>query len=127
MLMMIMRINYYIQEKEKYFRNIYNKKLDKIEELSKKTDGNNSVYTIINTGKTIDFPKKDDPLTFLNKIKKGEITIEEVKESQKDFDKYLKSLRNRKKILSNRKHQQMLICFLMEEMIQLILLKAMVQ
>ena len=95
--MMIMRINYYIQEKEKYFRNIYNKKLDKIEELSKKTDGNNSVYTIINTGKTIDFPKKDDPLTFLNKIKKGEITIEEVKESQKDFDKYLKSLRNRKK------------------------------
>ena len=75
------------------FRNIYNKKLDKIEELSKKADGNNLVLTTICTGKTINFSKKDDPLTFLNKIKKGDITIKEAKELQKDFDKYLKIIR----------------------------------
>ena len=34
-----------------------------------------------------------DPLTFLDKIKKGEITIKEAKESQKDFNKYLKIIR----------------------------------
>ena len=89
------------------FKNIYNKKLDKIEELSKKIDGDNLVHTIISTGKTNDFTKKDDPLTLLNKIKKREIITEEAKESQKDFDKYLKRVRKegknneQKKTLAN--------------------------
>ena len=52
------------------FKNIYNKRLDKIEDLSEKIDGNNLVYTIISMGKAIDFTKKNDPLAFLNKIKK---------------------------------------------------------
>ena len=65
------------------FKNIYNKKLNKIEELSNKFDDNNLVYTIISTRETIDFINEDDPLTFLNKIKKGEITIKEAKELQK--------------------------------------------
>ena len=52
------------------FKNIYNKRLDKIKDLSEKIDGNNLVYTIISMGKAIDFTKKNDPLAFLNKIKK---------------------------------------------------------
>ena len=52
---MIMKINYYIQENEKY----YNKRLDKIEELTEKIDDNNLVFTNISTGKAIDFSKKD--------------------------------------------------------------------
>ena len=55
------------------FRKTYNKRLDKI-------------FTILSTGKTIDFSNKNDPLIFINKIKKGKTTIEEAKESQKDFD-----------------------------------------
>ena len=51
---------------------------------------NNLIFTTTSTEKTIDFSRKDDPLTLLNKIKKGEITVEEPKESQKDFAKYLK-------------------------------------
>ena len=47
------------------FRNIYNKRLDKIEELSKKIDGNNLIFTTLTTGETIDFTRKNDPLTFL--------------------------------------------------------------
>ena len=39
--MVIIRINYYFQGKYKSFKNIYNKRLDKIEELSKKIDYNN--------------------------------------------------------------------------------------
>ena len=33
--MTIIRINYYFQKKEKFFKNIYNERLDKIEELNK--------------------------------------------------------------------------------------------
>ena len=33
-----------------------------------------------------------NPLTFHSKIKKGEITIEEAKKSQEDFNKYLKMI-----------------------------------
>ena len=47
------------------FRNIYNKRLDKIEELTKKIDGNDLIFTTLSTEETIDFTKKNDPLTFL--------------------------------------------------------------
>ena len=50
-------------------RNTYNKKLDKIEDLSSKIDGNNLIFTIISTGKTISFCKRYGSLTFL-KIKR---------------------------------------------------------
>ena len=83
------------------FRNIYNKRLDKIEEPAEKIDNNNLIFTIISTGKTINFSKKDDPLTFLNKIKKRKITIEEAKESHKDFNRYLKIIRK-----GNKNHMQ---------------------
>ena len=83
------------------FRNIYNKRLDETDELTKKIDGNNLIFTTISIGKSIDFTKKDDPLTFLSKIKIAKITVEEVKESQKDFDKYLKIVRER-----NKNHEQ---------------------
>ena len=75
------------------FENIYNKRLDKIKELSKKIDDNILVFTIISTGRKNDFSKKDNPLTFLNKIRQGEITVEEAKESQKEFINYLKIIR----------------------------------
>ena len=78
---------------QEIFKNIYNERLDKIKELTEKIDDNNLVFTIISTGRKTDFSKKDDPLTFCNKIEKGEITIEEGKESQKDFNKYLKMIR----------------------------------
>ena len=70
------------------FRKTYKKRLDKI-------------FTILSTGKTIDFSNKNDPLTFLKKIKKRKITIKQAKELQKDFDKYLKIVRK-----GNKNHEQ---------------------
>ena len=63
------------------FKDIYNKRLDKIEVVTEKIDDNNLVFTALSTEKNPDFSKKDDPLTFRNKIRKGKITIEEAKES----------------------------------------------
>ena len=85
------------------FKTIYKKRLDKIEELIKKKKDNNLVFTTLSTEKTTTFSKKDDSLTFHNKIKKGKITIEEAKESQKDFNNYLKKIRRGNKIQEQRK------------------------
>ena len=88
-----------ISKERKIFINFYNKRLDKIKELSNKNDDNNVVFTTStrrtrrSTRRKTNFSKKDDPLTFLNKIKKGKITIEEAKESQKNFINYLKMIR----------------------------------
>ena len=45
-------------KEQEIFRNIYNKRLDKIEELTKKVDGNDLIFTTLSTGETIDFSKK---------------------------------------------------------------------
>ena len=82
-----------ISKEREIFKDIYNKSLDKIKELSEKIDDNNLVFTTVSTGRKTDFSKKYDPLAFLNKIKKGKITIEDAKESQKDFINYLKMIR----------------------------------
>ena len=74
-----------ISKEREIFKNIYNKRLDNTKELSEKTDDSNLVFITISTRRKTDFSKKDVPLTFLNKILKSEITIEEAKESQKDF------------------------------------------
>ena len=79
-----------ILKEQEIFKNIYNKRLDKIKDLSKKIDNKNLVFTTISTGRKTALSRKYDPLALLNKIKKGEITIEEAKESQKDFNNYLK-------------------------------------
>ena len=47
-----------ISKKREIFTNIYNKRLDKIKELTKKIDGNNLIFTTLSTGATIDFSKK---------------------------------------------------------------------
>ena len=47
------------------FKNIYSKRLDKIEELTKKIDDNDLIFTTLSTGETVDFSGKNDPLTFL--------------------------------------------------------------
>ena len=54
-------------KKRKIFKKIFNKRLDKIEELTRKIDGNNFIFTTLSTGETVDFSKKNDPLTFLKK------------------------------------------------------------
>ena len=63
MMMMIIIINY--SREREIFKNNYNKRLDKIEELSKKIDYNNLKYTIISTGEEFEFDKSEDPVLFL--------------------------------------------------------------
>ena len=57
-----------LSKEREIFTNIYNKRLDKIEELTKKINGNNLIFTALSSGNTIDFSKKNDPLTLLKKL-----------------------------------------------------------
>ena len=57
---MMIKINYYfITFKEKYLLTFITKRLDKIEELTKKIDGNNLIFTTLSTRDTTDFSKKE--------------------------------------------------------------------
>ena len=45
-------------KERKLFENIYKKRLDKTEELTKKIYGNSLIFTILSTGETVDFSQK---------------------------------------------------------------------
>ena len=55
-------------KERKIFKDIYNKRLDKIEELSNKIDYDNLKYVVVSTGDEYIFDNLDDPLTLLNNI-----------------------------------------------------------
>ena len=98
------------------FKNIYNERLDKIEELHQKIDDNNLKCTVINTGEEFDFDKSEDPLEFCDDIRTGKLSLEEAKNLQKDYEDYLKKyeeevkVKNKKKNVSKHKY-----FFLMQE------------
>ena len=82
-----------LSREREIFKDIYNKKLDKIEELNNKIDYNDLTYVVVGTGDKYSFDDLDDPLTFLNNIKKGEISMEKAIKQQYNFHKYLNLIR----------------------------------
>ena len=90
-------------KEQEIFRKIYNKSLDKIEELPEKIDDNNLVFTILSTGETIDFTRKNNPLTLLKKIRNGKITLETANELQEDLNNAIKKIRKGNKTQEQKK------------------------
>ena len=93
-----------LSKEREIFKNIYNERLKK--KLNKKNDYNNLKYSVMSTGEEFEFDKSEDPLVFLNDIKKGKISLDEAKSLQQDCEKYLKEIRNgnknsEKKTLAN--------------------------
>ena len=81
-----------ISKEREIFKNVYNERLDKIEELTKKINFDNLKYFTERNGMETDFSAKDDTVTFLNNIKTNNITIKEAKASREDFNKCLKMI-----------------------------------
>ena len=90
-------------KKQEIFRKIYNKSLDKIEELPEKIDDNNLLFTILSTGETIDFTRKNNPLALLKKIRNGKITLERANELQEDLNNAIKKIRKGNKTQEQKK------------------------
>ena len=82
-----------LSKERKIFKDIYNKKLDKIEELDNKIDYNNLKYVVVNSGKTYDFSTLKDPIFLLEAIKKGTITLQEAKNTRQDYLNHLNIIR----------------------------------
>ena len=76
-----------ISKEREIFKNIYNKKLDKIEELPNKFNDDDSRYVTKNSGIETNFSVKTNFIAFLNDIKTNKIAIEEAKASQEYFNK----------------------------------------
>ena len=79
------------------FKNIYNERLDKIEELNKKIDHDNPKYIVKTIGEQFEFHTSEDPIEFFNDINTGKISLEEAKKLQKEYEEYLKKMRKRNK------------------------------
>ena len=96
-----------LSREREIFKDVYNKRLDKIEELNNKIDYNNLNYVVVGTGDKYSFDDLDDPLTLLNNIKKGKISMGKAMEQQYNFHKYLNLIRignkndNQKRTLAN--------------------------
>ena len=65
--------------------------------MNNKIDYNNLNYVVVGTGDKYSFNDLDDHLTFLNNIKKGEISMERAIKQQYTFRKYLNLIKNLKK------------------------------
>ena len=93
-----------LSKEREIFKNIYNKRLDKIEEFSKKIDYKNLKHTVISSGEEFEFDRSEDPVLFLNDIKKGKISLEETKNLQQDYEEiYLKEIRKGNKCTEQKK------------------------
>ena len=74
-----------LSKEREIFKDIYNKRLDRIEELNNKIDYDNLKYPIYATKNLLDFSELTDPLTLLDKVKKGELTLETARDYQKNL------------------------------------------
>ena len=72
------------------FKNIYNKRLDKIDELSKTVDDGDLKFIVSSSDTETNFSKLKDPVTFLDSARKHEISTEEAQGKQEEFNRYLK-------------------------------------
>ena len=61
--------------------------------MNNKIDYNNLKYVVVSSGDEYRFDKLDDPLVFLNDIKKGKISLKEAKNQQQTYYNYLNMIR----------------------------------
>ena len=76
-----------------FFKDIYNKRLDKIEEMNNKIDYDDLDYVVLRSNMEYNFSMEKDPLSFPNAIKEGEMSLEEAKNRQKKYLYYLNIIR----------------------------------
>ena len=96
-----------LSKEREIFKDIYNKRLDKIEEMNNEIDYDDLDYVVLSSDMEYKFSVEKDPISLLNAIKKGVMSVEEAKNRQKDYLKYLNIIRKgnknprQKRTLSN--------------------------
>ena len=81
-----------LKERE-IFKDIYSKRLDKIEEMNNEINYDDLDYVVLISDMEYKFSVEKDPISLLNAIKKGEMSLEEAKNRQQDSLHYLSIIR----------------------------------
>ena len=92
-----------LSREREIFKDIYNKRLDKIEEMNNEMDYDDLDYIVLSSDMEYKFSIEKDPISLLNAIKKGEMSLEEAKNRKKDYLKYLNIIRKGNKNLKQKK------------------------
>ena len=71
-----------LSKEREMFKYICNKRLDKIDELSKKVDYGDSKFIVNSSGLEIDSSELKGPVAFLHSIKKNKISTEEARHKE---------------------------------------------
>ena len=95
--------------------------------MNNKIDYDNLKYIVESNGDEYKFNKIEDPIALLNDIKKGKISLEEAKEQQTNYYNYLNTIRRGNKNASQKRTLANITILLMQEIMQLNLLKIIVQ
>ena len=82
-----------LSKEREIFKNIYNKRLNKIDELSEKIDYGDLQFIISSSDTETNFCELQDPVPFLDSIRQREISIEEARHKQEVFNRYLNKIR----------------------------------
>ena len=78
-----------LSKERKIFKHIYNQRLDRLGELTKKTDYGDLKFVVQGTGSKTNFTEVEDHLVFLNSIRTNKITKEKTN-LHEEFNKYQK-------------------------------------
>ena len=82
-----------LSKEREIFKDIFNKRLDKMEEMNNEIDYDDLDYVVLSSDMEYKFSVEKDPISLLNAIKKGEMPLEEAKNRQKDYLIYLNIVR----------------------------------
>ena len=75
------------------FKDIYNKKLDEIEEMNNKIDYDDLEYVVLSNDMAYNFSVEKDPISLLDDIKSGKTTLKEAKDAQENYRCYINIIR----------------------------------
>ena len=96
-----------LSKEREIFKDISNKRLNKIEELANKIDYDGLDYVILSKDMEYNFSIEKDPISLLKAIKDGEMSLKEARDRQRNYVQYLNIIRKgsknsvQKKTLSN--------------------------
>ena len=74
-----------LSKERQIFKDISNKKLNKIEEMDNKIDYDDLDYVILSKDMEYNFSIEKDPISLLKAIKDGEITLKEARDRQRNY------------------------------------------
>ena len=96
-----------LSKEREIFKDISNKRLNKIEELNNKIDYDDLDYVILSKDMEYNFSIEKDPISLLKAIKDGEMSLKEARARQRNYLQYLNIIRKgnknyvQKRTLSN--------------------------